>query len=251
MRKFLYWIPTILFYLVFMLILLVFHPLQMLGLRMGYIYHKRTVDAMIWCINHSLLLVGSRIRYDWHVDCRDLPKDKPLILVSNHQSMFDIPTIGWAFRRHHPKYIAKESLAKGIPSISYNIRHGGSIAINRKERTGALAKIDAFADYLNTHNRAGTIFPEGTRSRDGSMKPFKPGGLLQLLERMPDAVVIPVALSDYWKLARYGMKPIPFGCRLTCTLLPPVERAGSVEEVARRVEHEIRTALGQEPMAAV
>ena len=80
------------------------------------------------------------------------------------------------------------------------------------------------------------------------MKPFKPGGLLQLLERMPDAVVIPIALDGYWKLARYGMKPIPFGTRLTCAVLPPVGREGAAEEVARRAEAAIRASMRQEPL---
>lgn len=243
MKKFLLWIPTVIFFLVFGLILLVFHPLQVMALKLGYIHHKRTVDTMIWCINHALLLVGSPIRYRGREVLANLPKDKPLILVSNHQSMFDIPAIGWVFRAHHPKYIAKVSLAKGIPSISYNIRNGGSIYINRKDRKAAIRQINAFADYLNRTNRSGTIFPEGTRSRDGQVKPFKPGGLLQMLECMPEAIVVPIALHNFWKITRFGMKPIPFGTRLGCTILPPPDRSNGHEATIQEVENRIREAV--------
>lgn len=250
MIKYLFWVPTVLFFLVFGLILLVFHPLQVIALRLGYLPHKRVVDTMIWCINHTLLLVGSPIRYDWRFDRKSLPVDRPLIVVSNHQSMFDIPTLGWAFRRQHLKYISKKSLAKGIPSISYNIRHGGSIAIDRKDRQKALDQMTAFAKYLNDTNRAGSIFPEGTRSRDGHVKPFKPAGLLHLLRAMPDAVVVPAALHNYWKITRYGMKPIPFGTPLRCTLLPPLSRDQSDEALVAELEEQIRnTVTGQKSPA--
>lgn len=243
MGKWLWWIPTVVFFIVFGLIIVIFHPLQMIGLRLGYLPHKKVVDSMIWWINHSLLLVGSPIRYDWQTNRGNLPTDRPLIIVSNHQSMFDIPCLGWAFRRHHPKYISKKSLAKGIPSISYNIRHGGSIAIDRKNRAESLQKMTDFAQYLNEHNRAGSIFPEGTRSRDGHVKPFKPAGLLQLLRDMPDAVVVPVALHNFWKLTRYGMQPIPFGTPLRCTILPPVSREQSDEDLITELETQIRTCV--------
>ncbi|NJK83130.1 MAG: hypothetical protein HC912_04220 [Saprospiraceae bacterium] len=87
---------------------------------------------MIWCLNHSLLLVGATRKVDWQAGT--LPTNRPMIIVSNHQSMFDIPAIGQLLQEHHPKYIAKKSLAKGIPSISYNIRKGGSISIDRQDK---------------------------------------------------------------------------------------------------------------------
>ena len=245
MTKILYWIPTTIFLLVFLLILLLFHPLQVVGLRLGYKYHKHIVDAMIWCIVSALWVLGSPIRYRGRDVRKHLPVDKPLILVSNHQSMFDIPAIGWFLRRHHPKYIAKVSLAKGIPSISFNIRHGGSIYIDRKDRGKALQKIDHFTDYLNQYNRSGTIFPEGTRSKDGSLGPFKSSGLLQMLEKMPEAVVVPIAIEHFWKITRYGMKPIPFGIRLRCTIMAPVERKFNNEMVINEVEKRIQQTLSK------
>lgn len=212
----------------------------MIGKSLGYQAHKSIVDAMMWCINNALVVAGS-----WRTVRKtqvDLPTDKPMIIVSNHQSMFDIPTIGWVLRKHHPKYIAKATLAKGIPSISYNIREGGSITIDRKNKSDAVERIRQFCTYLNQHNRAGCIFPEGTRSRDGKMKPFQKGGLATMLELMPEATIVPVALERYWKITRYKFAPIPFGIVLRCTVFDPIDRAEkSVEELIAELESFIKT----------
>jgi 1-acyl-sn-glycerol-3-phosphate acyltransferase len=62
-----------------------------------------------------------------------LPEDRPLIFVANHQSTYDIPPLIWHLRKYHPKFISKIELGKGIPSVSFNLRHGGSILIDRKK----------------------------------------------------------------------------------------------------------------------
>lgn len=235
MRKIIYWIPTLIFGVTFFLILLFFHPLQVLARAISYQAHKVTVDAMIWSLNQSLLLIGMRRKTIKHV--KQLPTDRPLILVSNHQSMFDIPTIGQIFRKHHPKYIAKKSLAKGIPSISYNIRHGGSITIDRKNKESAVSTIQQFCEYLNKHNFAGCIFPEGTRSKDGNVRPFKKLGLVTMLEQMPNAVIVPIVLQNYWIIGKYNMTPIPFGVPLRCIVLEPIERVNkSVDQIVAEIE---------------
>ena len=237
MIKFLYWIPTILFFVIFGLILAVFHPLQVVGKAIGYQAHKTVVDVMILCINASLWVLASPPKFlRLH---GALPKDKPLIVVSNHQSMFDIPAIARLFMKNHLKYIAKKKLANGIPSISYNIRHGGSITIDRKKPKEAQQLIKEMAQYLNETKRSVLIFPEGTRSWDGSMRPFKRAGLVTLLQEMPEALVIPVAINNFWKIGRYRMKPIPFAMKLSCTALPVIDRSSEPEEIVDLVEKEI------------
>ncbi|MEM1327367.1 MAG: lysophospholipid acyltransferase family protein [Bacteroidota bacterium] len=238
-KKILYWIPTVLFYIVFGSILGIFHLLQLVGLAIGYQTHKGVVDMMIHCLNASLLLVGARRSIDWRTDA--FPTDKPMLIVSNHQSMFDIPNIGSILMRHHPKFIAKYSLAKGIPSISINIRKGGSIYINRKNKEEAIQKIQGFAAYLNINNFAGSIFPEGTRTRDGQVAPFRKSGLATLLELMPDATIVPLVLQNYWKLGKYRMKPIPFGLQLKTVVLPAVDRSDKdVEAIIEELETQIQ-----------
>lgn len=245
MKKFLLWIPSIPFLLSFGLILVVFHVLQVIALRMGYLPHKKVVDAMVFCINRNLLWLFAPIQFKNLAG--ELPTDQPMIIVSNHQGMFDIPAIGEILRKHHTKYVAKKSLAYGIPAISYNIRHGGCVYIDRDKPAEALEIIKDFCEYLNENNRSGVIFPEGTRSRDGSMRPFKKGGLSKMLDHMPNATIVPVAIENFWKLEQYKLKPMPFNVRPKCTVLPPISREGKTNvELVEESERVIRAALNLE-----
>ena len=71
--------------------------------------------------------------------------------------MYDIPPIIWYLRKYHPKFISKIELGKGIPSVSYNLRHGGSVLIDRKNPRQSLPAIMKFADYIREKNRAAVI----------------------------------------------------------------------------------------------
>lgn len=243
--KIINWLFTALFGLAFLTVLGVFHIFQVIALRVfGYEAHKKVVDGMIASILTCLGIVAASPRYEFRA--KKFPMDRPMIIVSNHQSMFDIPAIGWALRKHHPKYISKKSLAKGIPSVSYNIRNGGSITIDRKKPEESKQKIKAFTIYLNENNRAGCLFAEGTRSKDGRMTTFKKGGFYTMLDAMPDATIVPVALENFWKITRYGFKPIPFAARPRCTVLPAVEREGKTNEMLlKECEDKIRAVAEQ------
>lgn len=239
MKKFLLWIPTIPFLLSFGLILVVFHVLQVISLKLGYSAHNRVVNGMIFFLNLNLWLLLSPVKFTNLA--KKLPKNKPAIIISNHQSMFDIPAIGYILKKQHPKFISKKSLAYGIPSVSYNIRNGGSIYFERpkredsestkaQKRADAINKLNNFTTYLNENKRGGVIFPEGTRSKNGHLNEFKKQGLLAMLEKMPDAVIIPVALDGFWRLTQYKLKPMGCWLNLSCTVLPIIKRANKSHE---------------------
>jgi len=239
MKKFLLWLPTIPFMLCFGFILLVFHVLQVLALKLGYKVHNTVVNGMIFFLNLNLWWLLSPVKFTNLAG--KLPQNKPCIIISNHQSMFDIQAIVQILKKQHPKFVAKKSLAYGIPSVSYNIRHGGSIYIERpkkddpenikaQKRTDALNKLNAFTHYLNQNQRAGVIFPEGTRSKDGHVQTFKRQGLITMLNNMPNAVIIPVTIDGFWRLTQYKLKPMGCWLNLSCTVLPVIERSGKSNE---------------------
>lgn len=203
---------SILFYLAFGLVLVIFHIFQVIALNVfGYKAHKKTVDVLNLFIIRCLNLLGTRIHFQNNYQF-DLTK--PHIIVSNHQSMYDIPPIIWHMRKLHPKFISKKELGRGIPSVSYNLRHGGSVLIDRKNSEQAVNAIKAFGKYLSDNKRSGVIFPEGTRSRNGKVKPFYENGLRALLDSCPDAVVVPVSIQNSWKLQQWGMFPLPVGTKI-------------------------------------
>ncbi len=242
MRKAIGWLLTPLHVALFMAVLLVFHVAQVLASRFGYAAHKRVVDYLNYCILASLKVVGTRIE----LFCEhQLPTDEPLIVVANHQSMYDIPMLGWMFRKHHPKYVAKIELGKGVPSISYNLRHGGSVLIDRSDPPAAMSAIKRFGTQVEEHRYAACIFPEGTRARGGVMKEFTPAGLMILVRAIPSATIVPVAIDGSWELMRYRVRPIPFGVRIRCTALTPIGRDEyPLKDIAGVIENRIREWLG-------
>jgi 1-acyl-sn-glycerol-3-phosphate acyltransferase len=192
--------------------LLFFDAAQRISLNVfGYQLHKVSVDYFNVYIVRILHVLGTRYTVELP---RELPVGKPVIIVSNHQSMWDIPPLIWFLRKLHVKFISKKELGKGIPSISYNLRKGGSVLIDRNDSLQSTKAIINGAKYISETNRSLVIFPEGTRSRDGSGKPFKRKGLQLLFENAPDAYVLPVSVSNSWKLQKFGMFPMPLGVHL-------------------------------------
>ena len=211
---------SVIFYIFFFLNLLIFHPIQWLCLKIGgYEPHKKSVDLFNFFLLRCLNLVGTRFTVENEYD---IPVQKPIIFVSNHQGMYDIPPIIWNFRKQHPKFVSKKELGHGIPSISFNLRHGGSVLIDRKNRRESLVKMSNFADYLNETKRSAVIFPEGTRSRTGEPKRFQVNGLMMLFKKMPDALVVPLTINNSWKLFKHGNFPIEPGVHVKLKAHEPI-----------------------------
>ena len=161
-------------------------------------------------------------RFTFNVD-GDIPKNAPLIIVSNHQSMWDIPPIIWHLRKLHPAFISKKELGKGIPSISYNLTHGASILIDRKKPLEATQQIIDLGKYAAKNKRSVVIFPEGTRSKDGKHMAFKTRGLKTLFKQVPEGYVLPITVNNSWKLQRYGLFPMGMGVHLKHHLHPVIK----------------------------
>lgn len=220
-KTFFSYILSVLFYLFFGFFLLLFDPIQRICLRVfGYNAHKKSVAIFNFLIMRSLHLLGTKIVFE---KPDNLPVGKPVIIVANHQSMWDIPPLIWFLRKLHPKFISKKELGKGIPTVSYNLKYGGSVLIDRKDSRQATAEIKKIAHYISHHNRSVVIFPEGTRSRDGQPKPFKRRGLEILFTEAKEAYVLPVSIQNSWKLQRYGMFPIPLGTKIIFKVHPAIK----------------------------
>ena len=136
--------------------------------------------------------------------------------------------------------MSKKELGKGIPSISFNLRHGGSVLIDRKNGREALVKMSKFGEYLSENNRSAVIFPEGTRSRTGAPKRFAVQGLQMLFRKMPEANVVPITINNSWKLFRYGSFPMGIGVHLKLKVHQPIPvKSADAESLVAQVERTI------------
>lgn len=238
MQKFISYPISIIYYLLFGSFLCLFHPIQWICFNwFGYEAHKKSVSILNFFLVRTTHLLGTT--YDFQN--RDkLPKDVPLIIVANHQSLYDIPPIIWFMRDWHPKFISKKELGKGIPSVSYNLRHGGSVLIDRKDPKQALPAIKEMAEYIEKNNRSTVIFPEGTRSKTGVPKKFSENGLKILCKYAPSAYIVPISINNSWKMVRFGQFPMGLGNRLTFTIQDPFPINGiPFEQIMERTENAV------------
>jgi len=211
---------TFIFYLFFGSTLFIFHPIQWLCFNLfGYEMHRRSVNLMSFFLVASTYVLGTRYKIR---NSEKLRTGVPLIIASNHQSQYDVTTIGWFMRKVHPKFISKIELGKGIPSISYNLRHSGAVLINRKDPRQSLAAIKEMAQYIEMNKRSTVIFPEGTRSKTGKPRPFAENGLKILCKYAPSACLVPVTINNSWKITRWGSFPLGIGNKVELIIHDPI-----------------------------
>jgi len=243
MNKLLGYVFSPLFYLAFFLSLVVFHPIQWVCYRFfGYRAHKVSVDILNFFLTYSDLFLLSSVSFK---NEQELPTDRPIIFVSNHQSMYDIPALIWFLRKYHVKFISKIELTKGIPSISFNLKYGGGANIDRKDSKQAISEIIKLGRRMKENTWSTMIFPEGTRSKDGHLKPFQVGGIATLLKVVPNALIVPIAIENSWKIVKYGTYPLRVGEQLRWTVLTPIEPTGKLpENVVMEAELAIKKIVG-------
>ena len=216
MEKIISYPISIISLLFFLLTIVIFHPIQWFCFNLfGYQAHKKSVDYL----NFILLRIGHLLGTTYKVENREsIPKGVPIIFVANHQSLYDIIGIIWFLRKFHPKFVSKKELGKGIPSISYNLNHGGSVLIDRNDPKKAILVIKELSQYIEKTNRSAVIFPEGTRSKTGKPKEFAKSGLKILCKYAPSAYVVPITINNSWKFVKFGFLPYGLGNRITFTV---------------------------------
>jgi 1-acyl-sn-glycerol-3-phosphate acyltransferase len=193
----------------------------------------------IWC---RLLLALSGVRFRAS-GLDNVPRDRPYVVLSNHCSHFDGPTLILALP--HPVYfIIKQELA-AIPLWGPAVVSAGFIAVDRANSDRARQQMDSAAQTI-AENRRVLVFPEGTRSSSDRLLPFKKGGShLAIAARVP---ILPVAVNRGRRVLAKGQW-IPTPGELEVRVGEPIETAGlHAEDVAyltdrvRDVISELRSA---------
>lgn len=219
--KIISYILSPIFALVFLGLLVIFHPLQWFSFTVfGKKAHAKVVAALNFFLVKSMLILGIPI---YLKNKHTLPENTSLIFVANHQSTFDIPPIGWFFRKHNPKFVAKIELGKGIPSVSYNLRKGGAALINRKDPKQAIGALVEFSKRIKQNKWGAIIFPEGTRSKTGKPKKFSSNGLKVITKFNKDGYVVPLTINNSWKVFKYGKFPLGIGSPITIITHQPIK----------------------------
>lgn len=242
MHRVLSWLGTIAFLPVFGLILVVFDVAQRLARLFGQRPQEYVAGVLQAAIVAAFRLCDTRLLVERAAGFRS---GASYIVISNHQSMFDIALIGavlfWCF----PKYISKRSLGRGIPSVSYNLRRGGHVLIDRGDGGAAVATIRGLAERAQRDGVSPVIFPEGTRSRRGALGDFRRAGIMALLDAAPDLPVVSLTIDESWRLLAHNMFPVPWGVRVRLSIGEPIPRRREEdrEQLIERVREEMQQTL--------
>jgi 1-acyl-sn-glycerol-3-phosphate acyltransferase len=150
----------------------------------------------------------------------------PIVFVSNHESALDIWVLVECLPRN-VRFVAKQELFR-IPVFGWYLRVGGHVPVDRHDRAQAVESLHAAARLV----RAGTsliVFPEGTRSRDGRVQPFKKGPFALAMEaRVP---VVPVAVSGSGAVTPRGVVAVWPGT-IRVAVGEPVDPSGYPDRTA-------------------
>jgi 1-acyl-sn-glycerol-3-phosphate acyltransferase len=148
---------------------------------------------------------------------RRIPPTGPLLLVANHQSFLDPPVVGLAVHNRQLDFVARFGLFDS-PTFSRLITVFNALPI--REEGGDAGAIREILRRLDA-GHAVLIFPEGARTPDGAMKPFKRG--VALLVKKARCPVVPVALEgcfDAWPRRRSW--PRLWNIRLAAAIGDPI-----------------------------
>jgi len=125
-------------------------------------------------------------------------QNRNYVFASNHASLIDIPLLLIAVNRY-TVFIAKSELSK-IPIFKSILDRAGFIFVDRKNNDSAVKSMNNLMEDIKKIPRSVAIFPEGTRTSDGNLLPFKKGAAIFAINT--DIPVVPVAISGTYSWSK-------------------------------------------------
>ena len=165
----------------------------------------------------------------------------PYVYMANHQSHYDIPCI-YSVVPANLRFLTKKEL-RWVPFLGWSIWIAGYVFIDRKRREDAFASIARAAEDFKKKGHAITVFPEGTRSKDGVLQPFKKGGFHLAIEA--GARIIPMGITGTFKVLPRGtvnVHPADVTIRVGAPIDASRYRRNDKEDLAA-LQAEVRTAI--------
>ncbi len=191
------------------------------------------IIARIW--GRSILLV-SRIRVT--VKGRaNIDPSRSYIYMSNHQSNFDIPVL-LAYLPVQFRWLAKAELFK-IPIFGRAMRGAGYVKIDRFNQESAFESINEAAGKMKKGVSI-MMFPEGTRSLDGKIRPFKKGGFVMAVDS--GAPIVPVIIKGTWPIMDKSSLRINTG-NVTLEIERPIQTTGYTRDTKEDLIESVRSVI--------
>ncbi len=192
---------------------------------------------------HNIARLWNRLLCEWNgvdvelIGMENVRRDRAQIFIANHQGFFDI----FALSGYLPlqiRWVAKSSLFR-IPFVGWAMKAAGYISVERGDRK------KSYRSFLETVGKVKSgcsvvVFPEGTRSEDGTIGPFKKGGhLLALRSNAPMVPVTIIGTKDIIKKGSGTIHPGP----VRIIFSPPVQIDKNGPKKGERVLESIRDTI--------
>lgn len=169
------------------------------------------------------------------LDAEQLPREGGILIVSNHQSFLDIPVLAAAARPRHVAFVARASLARSR-FLDWLMRESGCVLI--EPNTPDRAALEGMIAHLEQGDCV-AVFPEGTRTHDGSLGVFRAGAAVAA--RRAGVPILPAAIRgafEAWPRAR----KLPRRARITVRFGAPIPPG--TEDAIERARAEIAAMIG-------
>lgn len=151
---------------------------------------------------------------------------RPQIVVVNHVSWFDVLAVAGHLPGRH-RFVAKKELAT-VPVFGPAMRACGHISIDRDNLSSAIRSLELARRELEGGAPTVVLFPEGTRSASGELKPFKKGAFMLALQT--EAEVVPVALLGTREILPKGSILVRAGRTIRLRIGEPIPVTGLTME---------------------
>ena len=216
----------------------VFITLVLGVLVIGLSFFVRTGNPMhkiAWFWGRSILIV-SRIKVSVK-GLSNIDRRAPYIYMANHQSNFDIPVLLGHLKVQF-RWLAKVELFK-IPIFGRAMRKAGYISIDRYNRESAFESLKAAAKKIKSGVSV-LIFPEGTRSRDGKIQPFKKGGFVLAIDS--GVPIVPVVITGTRPIMTKGKFRVNAG-HVKMVIHEPIDTSAYTRETKEALMESVRRVI--------
>lgn len=160
------------------------------------------------------------------------------VVVANHLSTLDIMACFLAVRLPI-RYLAKKELFR-VPLLAQGMRAVGIIEVDREARGAIHAVVNRQAKELIEKKRSLIIYAEGTRPRNGIMKPFKKGAFtMAVASQLP---ILPVSIHGTYEAFKPG-RPWVYGGTARVVIDPAIETAGKTQADVGSLRDQVQTLI--------
>lgn len=185
-----------------------------------------------------LVAAGIRVRVE---GLEQVDPNGSYVFISNHLSYIDTP-VALAKVPVQFRFLAKRGLFK-IPLLGTHLRRAGHIPVPREDPRAAVKTMQLAAEIIQQKGISLLIFPEGGRSRDGALAPFKEGGAyIAIRAGVP---VVPMVMIGTREVLPFGGGVVLSGA-VTLRILKPVETAGLTLKDRGALTERVRQMIAQE-----